>query len=84
MRLNRRHKAALCGTLVCLGLILLYGHLSLRHLAGILFLGLAYSWAIGSNSRIVHWLFISFGFLLLLGYPFSTGPVVIHIVPLLT
>jgi hypothetical protein len=62
--LNRRHKAALCGTIVCVGLIvLLGGH---PHVAvGIGLLGIAYSWALGANRRAVHWLFLVFGLVLL-------------------
>ncbi len=70
-KLNRRHKAALCATLICVGLILLLGGgappaVGIRPAVGIMFLGMAFSWALGSNSRLVHWLFVVFGLLLLL------------------
>lgn len=64
-RLNRRHKAAVCATLVCLGLIVLKGG-TVRDAVGIALLGTAFSWALGSNSRLVHWSFVVFGSLLLL------------------
>jgi len=32
---------------------------------GIAFLGAAYSWALGTDRRIIHWLFLIFGLLLL-------------------
>ncbi len=63
-KLNRRHQAALCATLVCVGLILLLGG-KVRDAVGISFLGIAFSWALGSNKRLVHWLFLLFGLLLL-------------------
>jgi hypothetical protein len=63
--LNRRHKTALCATLVCVGLILLLGG-GVRAAVGIGLLGIAFSWAFGSNYRLVHWLFVVFGLLLLI------------------
>ena len=60
MNLNRRHKAALCGTLICVGLIVLLGG-SVRLIVGIGLLGVAFSWALGANQRAVHWLFAVFG-----------------------
>ncbi len=64
-KFNRRHKAALCATLICVGLILLLSHLGIRSVLGIALLGMAFSWALGSNSRLVHWLLFAFGLLLL-------------------
>jgi uncharacterized integral membrane protein len=64
-RFNRRQHAALCATLICVGLILVLGG-KVRDAVGILLLGMAFSWALGSNSRLVHWLFVVFGLLLLL------------------
>jgi hypothetical protein len=63
--LNRRHKSALCATLICVGFILLLGG-SVRAAVGITLLGVAFSWALGANLRVVHWLFIVFGLLLLI------------------
>jgi len=62
--LNRRNKVALCATLVCVGIILVAGG-GVRIAVGIMFLGVAFSWALGSNKRIVHSLFVVFGLLLL-------------------
>jgi hypothetical protein len=62
--LNRRHKTALCATLICVGLILLLG-VGIRAAVGVGLLGIAFSWALGSNYRLVHWLFVVFGVLLL-------------------
>ena len=62
--LNRRRQAALCAMLVCVGLILLLGG-KVRDAAGITLLGMAFSWALGSNNRLVHWLFVICGLLLL-------------------
>lgn len=61
--LNRRHRAGLCATLICVGLLVLLGG-GTRLTAGIGLLGIAFSWALGSNSRFVHWLFVVFGLLL--------------------
>ena len=63
--LNRRHKVALCATLICVGLILILSHADFRQTMGILFLGLAFGWALGSNYRAVHWVFVVLGVLLL-------------------
>ena len=63
-KLNRRHKAALCSTLICVGLIVLLGG-AVRPTLGIGLLGLAFSWALGSDNRLVHWLFVICGLLLL-------------------
>lgn len=62
--LNRRRQAALCATLVCVGLILLLGG-KVRDAVGITLLGMAFSWALGSNNRLVHWLYVICGLLLL-------------------
>jgi hypothetical protein len=62
--LNRRHRAALCGTLLCVGLIVLNGG-SIRASIGIGLLGLAFSYTFGSNSRLMHWSFLIVGILLL-------------------
>ena len=63
--LNRRHKTALCAALICVGLIVLLGG-GVRAAAGIGLLGIAFSWAFGSNYRAVHWSFVAFGLLLLI------------------
>jgi hypothetical protein len=46
-------------------LILALSHVGNRFAVGIFLLGIAFSWAFGSNSRIVHWLFVVSGTLLL-------------------
>lgn len=66
--LNRRHKAVLFLTLLAAGFSLLQQPY-IRVTFGIAMLGLALAWAIGSNSRVVHVLF------LLLGLPIAVGPV---------
>jgi len=48
------------------GLILLLGG-KVRYAVGITLLGMAFSWALGSNDRVVHWLFVICGLLLLVG-----------------
>jgi hypothetical protein len=63
--LNRRHKAALFATLVCVALLLVLSHTGIRLIVGIALLGMALSWALGSNSRPVHWLFVVVGLVLL-------------------
>jgi hypothetical protein len=63
-KLNRRHKAALCSTLICVGLIVLLGG-AVRPAVGVGLLGLAFSWALGSDNRPLHWLFVICGLLLL-------------------
>lgn len=65
VNLNLRHKLALCATLVCVGLIVLLGG-GTRAAVGIGILGIAFSWAFGSNHRLVHWLFVIFGVPLLI------------------
>jgi len=62
--LNRRHKTAMCATLICVGLILLLGG-AVRSAVGIALLGIAFSWVFGSDYRLVHWLFVILGLLLL-------------------
>ena len=64
MALNLRHKVGLCATLVCIGLIVLLGG-AVRTSVGIGLLGFAFSWAFGSNYRLVHWLLLAFGLILL-------------------
>lgn len=48
---------------VCVGLILLLNG-AVRTAVSIGFLGVAFSWAFGSNYRLVHWLCVAFGLLL--------------------
>jgi hypothetical protein len=63
LNLNRRHKVTLFLTLVLAGTAALNGA-KMMEVVGILLLGLALAWAFGSDSRIVHWLFLSVGVLL--------------------
>lgn len=63
-KLNRRNKAALFATIVSVGLIVLLGGWD-RTAAGIAILGVAFSWAFGSNSRLLHRAFVACGLLLL-------------------
>jgi uncharacterized membrane protein YqjE len=63
--LNLRHKLAVCATVVCVGLIFLLGG-AVRTAVSIGLLGVAFSWAFGSNYRLVHWLCVGCGLLLLI------------------
>jgi hypothetical protein len=63
LNLNRRHKVALFFTLALAGIAALNGA-KMMQVVGILLLGLALAWAFGSDSRVVHWLFLSLGLLL--------------------
>jgi len=60
VELNRRHKAALFLTLAATGVSLVLG-VGAKQTAGVALLGVAFAWAFGSNSRIVHWLFVVSG-----------------------
>jgi hypothetical protein len=64
VELNRRHKAALFLTLVAVGVSLVLAA-GAKQTAGVALLGAAFAWAFGSNSRIVHWLFVASGSALL-------------------
>ena len=64
--LNLRHKMSLCATLACVGLIVMLGG-GVRTAIGTGLLGVAFSWAFGSNHGFVHWLFVILGILLLFG-----------------
>jgi hypothetical protein len=66
LKLNRRHKVTLFLTLVLAGIAALSG-VKMMEVAGISLLGLALAWAFGSDSRAVHWLFLSVGVLLACG-----------------
>jgi hypothetical protein len=63
LNLNRRHKVTLFFTLALAGIAALNGA-KMMEVVGILLLGLALAWALGSDSRVVHWLFLSLGLLL--------------------
>jgi hypothetical protein len=63
LNLNRRHKVALFFTLALAGIAALNAA-KMMEVVGILLLGLALAWAFGSDSRVVHWLFLSLGLLL--------------------
>lgn len=60
LRLNRRHKVALFLILVFAGIAALSGA-KMMEVVGIFLLGLAFGWAVGSDSRVFHWLFLSIG-----------------------
>lgn len=66
LRLNRRHKTALFLTLLAAGTSLLIGA-DVKQACGVALLGLAFAWALGSNNRVVHALFIAIGVLLAAG-----------------
>src|ERR1035437_8926294 len=66
LNLNRRHKVTLFLTVVLAGIAALNGA-KMMEVVGILLLGLALTWAFGSDSRVVHWLFLSLGALLACG-----------------
>lgn len=66
MHLNRRHKSILFLTLLATGISLISDS-GIRTAAGIVLLGFAFAWAFGSNSRLVHALFIACGLLLVVG-----------------
>ena len=63
LNLNRRHKVTLFLSVVLAGIAAL-NSAKMMEVAGILLLGLALAWAFGSDSRIVHWLFLTVGALL--------------------
>ncbi len=63
LNLNRRHKVTLFLTVVFAGIAAL-NSAKMMQVIGILLLGLALAWAFGSDSRVVHWLFLSLGVLL--------------------
>jgi hypothetical protein len=66
LRLNRRHKAALFVTLVLAGASLVSGD-AMKIGLGIILLGVAFTWAFGSDSRVVHRLFLACGLLIVIG-----------------
>jgi uncharacterized membrane protein YqjE len=66
LNLNRRHKVTLFLTVLLAGIAALNGA-KMMQVVGILLLGLALAWAFGSDSRVVHWLFLSLGVLLACG-----------------
>jgi hypothetical protein len=66
LKLNRRHQVTLFITLVLAGIAAL-SDAKMMEVAGILLFGFAFAWAFGSDSRVVHWLFLSVGVLLACG-----------------
>jgi hypothetical protein len=66
IRLNRRHKAALFANLIAAGASLVSGA-NLKTGLGIILLGVAFTWAIGSDSRLVHSLLLACGLLIVIG-----------------
>ncbi len=64
--LNKRHKVALFLTLLAAGALLVWGA-GVKQTAGAVFLGLAFGWALGSNSRLVHVSFVAVGLILGIG-----------------
>lgn len=69
IKLNRRHKAALFLTLIAVGAGLLLG-IDAKQIFGIILLGAAFAWALGTDSRLVHWLFVATGLTVML-FPFG-------------
>jgi hypothetical protein len=65
-KLSKRHKVALFLTLLAAGTSLVFG-VAAKQTAGIVLLGVAFAWALGSNSRVVHVAFIIGGLLLAIG-----------------
>lgn len=63
--LNRRQKAGLFVVLVTAGLGLLF-EASWKEVAGVAMVGVALAWAVGSDSRLVHWTFVGLGSTLLM------------------
>lgn len=63
LHLNRRHKTALFLTLLAAGTSLLMGA-DMKQAGGIVLLGVAFAWALGSSNRIVHAMFITIGLFL--------------------
>jgi len=57
LNLNRSHKVTLFLTVVLAGFAALNAA-KMMEVVGILLLGLALAWAFGSDSRVVHWLFL--------------------------
>lgn len=66
LNLNRRHKVTLFLTVLLAGIAAL-NSAKMMQVVGILLLGSALAWAFGSDSRVVHWLFLSCGLLLTSG-----------------
>ncbi len=66
LNINRRHKVTLFLAVLLAGIAALNGA-KMMEVVGILLLGLALAWAFGSDSRVVHWLFLSLGVLLACG-----------------
>src|ERR1019366_5853447 len=66
LNLNIRHKVTLFHTVLLAGIAALNGA-KMMQVVGTLLLSLALAWAFGSDSRVVHWLFLSLGVLLACG-----------------
>lgn len=66
IRLNRRHRVALFATLGIAGLMGVFGA-TFTQTVGIFMFGLAFAWAFGSDSRVVHRLFVVAGVVFGLG-----------------
>lgn len=64
--LNRRHKAVIFATVLTLGLALIEG-VSARQSLGIALVGMAMTWAVGSDSRLLHAGFLAVGAVLVAG-----------------
>lgn len=68
VEVNPRHKAALVLTLLATGASLIVGF-DTKQVVGIVLLGLAFAWLLGSNSLLVHSLFV------VAGLGLATGPI---------
>jgi hypothetical protein len=62
---NRRRSSVLFLTILVAGASLLFPKVGAKQTVGIMFLGMVFAWAFGSNRRIVHWLFVISGLALL-------------------
>ncbi len=66
IKLNRRHKFILFLTLIAAGASLVMGA-GLARAVGIVLLGAAFAWMVGLNTRVVHWLFLGVGVVIVAG-----------------
>ena len=70
--LNRRHKVAIFVVLICAGVVLM-GDRSLGEGPGVILIGIAIAWAVGSDYRPVHLALLMIGIMMVLGGPIVPG-----------